>query len=121
MPDSGQDPHLQRSRTMSSGQWASNGVVALLPVFTCFLGGGTQKWAEGLVVAILGLYLLARPPRVSLGLAINCVLLAFVALAAMAFLPADWFSFPAWPATTNRGSQRQVLRPTSACRPQENR
>jgi len=70
--------------------------VALLPVVACFLAGGTQKWAEGIVVALLGLFLVARPPRFSLGAATNCVLAAFVLLAAIAFLPARWFFTPPW-------------------------
>ena len=96
MRDSGEESHPERRRTISTSQWASNGVIALLPVLACFLGGSTQKWAEGIVVAVLGFYLLARPPRVSLGLALNCVLFAFVALVAIALLPVDWFSFPTW-------------------------
>src|SRR5258708_3082854 len=71
-------------------------VVALLPVFACFLGGATQKWAEGIVVAILGLYLLFRPPRLSLGLLTNCMLLGLVILSALAFLPHTWFFVPPW-------------------------
>ncbi len=96
MPDSAEHPNLQRSRTISTSQWASSGIIALLPVFACFLGGSTQKWAEGIIVAILGLYMLVRPPRVSLGLIFNCVLVVFVALTAVAFWPADWFFLPAW-------------------------
>jgi tetratricopeptide (TPR) repeat protein len=71
-------------------------LAAMLPVLACFLGGGTQKWGEGIVVALLGLILLLRPPRFSLGLAANCVFLLFVACAAVAFLPAGWFSNPSW-------------------------
>ena len=96
MRDSAQHSHLDRRQPVSAGQWASNGVIALLPVLACFLGGGSQKWAEGIVVAVLGCYLLVRPPQASLGLATNCVLLAFIALATIAFLPADWFFLPAW-------------------------
>ena len=73
--------------------------LALLPVLACFLGGATQKWGEGIVVALLGIYLLARPPRFSLGLASNLVLLALVLLAGTAFLPANWFYQPNWRAT----------------------
>ena len=72
--------------------------VALLPVFACFLGGATQKWAEGVVVALLGLFLLARPPRFSLGWTTNLVLMALVILAAVAFLPSNWFFQPPWRA-----------------------
>ncbi|MDQ3314752.1 MAG: hypothetical protein M3505_09035, partial [Verrucomicrobiota bacterium] len=68
----------------------------LLPLVACFLGGATQKWAEGFVVAALGLLLLARPPRLSLGPALNGILIALLACAGMAFLPARWFFQPAW-------------------------
>ena len=70
--------------------------VPLLPVLACFLGGATQKWAEGIVVALLGVVLLLRPPQLSLGLALNGILLALLACAATAFLPARWFFQPAW-------------------------
>jgi O-antigen ligase len=70
--------------------------VPLLPLLACFLGGATQKWAEGIVVALLGLLLLMRPPRASLGLTTNAVLLLFLACAATSFLPARWFFQPAW-------------------------
>ena len=73
--------------------------LALLPVLACFLGGGTQKWSEGIVVALLGIYLIARPPRFSLGPAINLALLALLICAAIAFLPASWFFQPQWRAT----------------------
>src|SRR5437588_2588913 len=73
--------------------------LALLPVLACFLAGGTQKWGEGIVVALLGIYLLARPPRFSLGWPINLVLLALLLLSAMAFLPANWFFQPQWRAS----------------------
>jgi len=71
----------------------------LLPVLACFLGGGTQKWGEGIVVALLGLYLLANPPRFSLGLALNLVLLALLISAVVAFLPASWLFQPSWRAS----------------------
>ena len=74
-------------------------VLALLPVLACFLGGGTLKWGEGIVVTILGIYLLVRPPRFSLGLGINLILVLLLAWSALAFLPASWFYQPAWRAT----------------------
>jgi O-antigen ligase len=70
--------------------------VALLPVLACFLAGGTEKWAEGFVVALLGFFLLASPPRASLGVTTNMTLLALIGLAGVAFLPANWFFLPAW-------------------------
>jgi hypothetical protein len=71
---------------------------ALLPVLACFLGGATAKWGEGIIVALLGFYLLLRPPRYSLGPAINLIFLTFLLWAAVAFLPAGWFYRPAWRA-----------------------
>ena len=70
--------------------------VPTLPVLACFLGGATEKWSEGIVVALLGLILLVDPPGFSLGRNLNLILLATVACAATAFLPATWFSQPAW-------------------------
>src|SRR4029453_947023 len=80
-------------------RWIANATVALLPVLACFLGGATQKWAEGLVITVLALYLLVRPPRLSLGALTNLVLLSLLILAAVAFLPAPWFFQPEWRAT----------------------
>jgi Flp pilus assembly protein TadD len=81
---------------MPAADWARNGVIALLPVLACFLGGGTEKWAEGIIVAVLGLYLVIRPPRLSLGAATNAIFVALLALALVAFLPAHWFFKPSW-------------------------
>ncbi len=74
----------------------SNAAVALLPVLACFLGGATEKWAEGIVVGFLGFFLVVRPPRLSLGPATNGILAALLLLAAIAFLPDRWFFIPAW-------------------------
>ncbi len=82
-----------------SGRWLNHAFVALLPVLACFLGGATQRWGEGIVFALLGIYLLARPPRFSLGLVINLVLVAFLLWSLIAFLPASWFFQPEWRAT----------------------
>src|SRR3954470_102417 len=68
--------------------------TASLPVLACFLGGATEKWAEGIVVALLGLLLLLTPPRFSLGWAFHGIVLALVAWSATAFLPATWFMQP---------------------------
>jgi O-antigen ligase/Flp pilus assembly protein TadD len=82
----------------SPARWLSHAFVALLPVLACFLGGSTQKWGEGIVFALLGIYLIADPPRFSLGLAINLVLLAFLIWSLIAFLPGSWFFQPNWRA-----------------------
>jgi hypothetical protein len=70
--------------------------TASLPVLACFLGGASAKWAEGLIVMLLGLLLMLNPPRYSLGPALHAVLLGLVACAGIAFLPASWFSQPEW-------------------------
>jgi len=72
--------------------------LALLPVLACFLGGATLKWEEGVITGLLGIYLLVRPPRVSLGTGVNVALLALFLCAASAFLPASWFHQPNWRA-----------------------
>src|ERR1700730_9688991 len=82
-----------------SGRWLNHVFVALLPVLACFLGGATQKWGEGIVFFLLGVYRVTRPPRYSLVLRINLVLVAFLLWALIAFLPASWFFQPNWRAT----------------------
>jgi Flp pilus assembly protein TadD len=67
-------------------------------VLACFLGGATQKWEEGVVITLLAVYLLVRPPRFSLGALTNLVILALLILAALSFLPAGWFFQPEWRA-----------------------
>src|SRR5437764_7768337 len=62
----------------------------------CFLGGATQKWAEGIIVLALGIYLMFRPPQLSLGWTVNVLLVALVGCAALAFLPAHLFFIPGW-------------------------
>jgi O-Antigen ligase len=95
---------MQRSRSnenqnaAATTRWIANAAVASLPVLAYFLGGATQKWEEGVVITLLALYLLARPPRFSLGALTNLVLLTLFILAAVAFLPASWFFQPEWRA-----------------------
>ena len=84
------------SFTAAPARWWKNIAIPTLPVLACFLGGSTEKWSEGIVVALLGFILLADPPRFSLGWNLNLILLATVACAATAFLPASWFLQPAW-------------------------
>ena len=93
--------HGSQSRENQSAamtDWIANATVALLPVLTCFLAGATQKWEEGVVITVLGFYLLVRPPRFSLGAITNLVLFSLFILAAVALLPAHWFFQPEWRA-----------------------
>ena len=92
------DLNRVRSKIVATTRWIANATVALLPVLACFLGGATQKWEEGLVITILAVYLLMRPPRFSLGVVTNLVLLTLFILAAVAFFPARWFFQPEWRA-----------------------
>ncbi len=48
------------------------------------------------MLVVLGVILLAAPPRFSLGPVANVIFLALLATAALAFLPAAWFYLPAW-------------------------
>src|SRR5881392_4027332 len=93
-----QGPQSRDKQDVAATRWIANATIALLPVLACFLGGATQKWEEGLVITLLALYLLVRPPRFSLGALTNLVLLTLFILAAVAFLPASWFFQPEWRA-----------------------
>ena len=88
-----------RKRTSFSARTGSgwrNFALPMLPVLACFLGGATQKWSEGIIVALLGVILMVDPPRHSLGPALNTIFLALAACALTGFLPAGWFSQPDW-------------------------
>jgi O-antigen ligase len=93
-----QQSQLRENKKAATTRWIADATVALLPVLACFLGGATQKWEEGLVITLLALCLLVRPPRFSLGTLTNLVLLALFILAAVAFFPASWFFQPEWRA-----------------------
>src|SRR5438309_11437342 len=77
-------------------QWARSFFLALLPVLAVFLGGATSKWAEGIIVAFFGAFLVFQPPRRSLGWKINATFLAFALCALVSFLPQTWFFTPDW-------------------------
>jgi len=98
MRNSMQRSQSRENQNAATTRWIANTTVALLPVLACFLGGATQKWEEGLVITVLALYLLMRPPRFSLGTLTNIVLLSLFILTAVAFLPARWFFQPEWRA-----------------------
>src|SRR5437016_5693244 len=99
MHDPTPESSVHRRDETPSTRWLAHVFIALLPVLACFLGGATAKWAEGIVVALLGVFLIARPPRFSLGPAINLTLLALLMCVALAFLPANWFFQSQWRAT----------------------
>jgi O-antigen ligase len=88
-------PTRSRSSAAAAVSWTAVG-LPLLVVLASLLGGATQRWSEGIVIGCFALFLLARPPRFSLGPILNTVALLFVVLAAVAFLPARWFLAPDW-------------------------
>ncbi len=89
-------PHARP--TSAGGSAAGLAAISLpfLVVGAAFLGGTTQRWSIALVLGCFSALLLLRPPRFSLGPALNTVALLFGALAAAAFLPARWFVLPPW-------------------------
>ena len=72
--------------------------LAFLPLACVFLGGGTARWSQGVVLMALGGVLVAFPPRTGLGRGVNGVLAGLCALALAAFLPVGWFGRPGWRA-----------------------
>src|SRR6266481_2121005 len=98
MPNSMERSRSRENQFATTTRWIANTTVALLPVLASFLGGATQKWEEGLVITLLALCLVVRPPPFSLGTLTNLVFLTLFILAAVAFLPARWFFQPEWRA-----------------------
>src|SRR6266576_513106 len=98
MPNSMERSRSRENQNAANTRWIANATVALLPVLACVLGGATQKWEEGLVITLLALCLLVRPPRCSLGALTNLVLRTLFSLGAVAFLPARWLFHPDWRA-----------------------
>ena len=98
MVNPGQQASSRERPNTTVGRLLTNVAFAFLPVLACFLGGATEKWAEGIIVALLGSYLLAWPPRFSLGPLINGAFLGLLVLVAVVFLPAHYFFPSAWRA-----------------------
>ena len=73
-------------------------VVALLPLVTVLLGGGTERWSQAYILIAVGMFLAVAPPRVSAGRTLNLMLVGLLLLAGTAFLPAHWFQVPPWRA-----------------------
>src|SRR6476661_1605898 len=99
MSNSMQGSQSRQNQDRAATRWIANATSALLPVLACFLAGATEKWEEGVVIAILGFCLLVRPPRLSLGTITNLVLLSLFVLATVALLPAHWFFQSEWRAS----------------------
>src|SRR4051794_2447817 len=74
-------------------------VLPILAILPAFLGGGTERWSQGLILVLMGLLIGIFPPRHSLGRPFNVIVVALLVLALTAYLPANWFTIPAWRAT----------------------
>ncbi|MBS0659651.1 MAG: hypothetical protein JSR82_15525 [Verrucomicrobia bacterium] len=70
--------------------------AAALPIVAVLLGGATQPWTQGIVLAGLGLLVLLAPPRSQLGGALTGTFLILALLPGLAFLPARWFGEIGW-------------------------
>lgn len=66
-------------------------LLALLPLVACFFGAGRETWSQGLAVVLMGIALMATPPRLRLPKVgvITLLVIALIPLAAL--LPVDWF------------------------------
>src|SRR5438045_7185018 len=91
-----EDPASHAAHHPVPAQWARSVFLALLPVLAVFLGGATSKWAEGIIVAFFGAFLIFQPPRRSLGWKINATFLAFAFCALVSYLPQSWLFPPYW-------------------------
>ena len=91
------ESHHQPSVRRSSQQatWVAI-CLALLVALGAFLGGSTHRWCQAIVIGLFAILLFVRPPNRSLGPFLNTLACLFLLLGATAFLPANWFSLPAW-------------------------
>jgi O-antigen ligase len=87
------------------------GSIITLTVLAPALGGSTELWAQALISFGTGILFFLAPPRRSLGFLPNCLFIAIGAAALIGFLPAHWFSPPAWrTALLNFGIQLPATR-----------
>src|SRR5438045_9043551 len=75
-------------------QWARSVFLDLIPVLAVFLGGATSKWAEGIILAFFGAFLIFQPPRRSLVWKINASFLAFSLCTLVRYLALSWLFTP---------------------------
>jgi O-antigen ligase/tetratricopeptide (TPR) repeat protein len=73
------------------------------PVWCCsiallapFLGGSTERWAQGVVLLLIGGLVVFHPPRSCGFRGFFLSVVALPVLGAFSFLPAAWFGIPAW-------------------------
>ena len=72
--------------------------LALLAILAPALGGSTEAWARGTLIAATGLLLLALPPRRSPGAGWLALVAALLGLALATFLPETWVPLLSWRA-----------------------
>lgn len=83
----------RKSSTVPQARWIA---LTIITVLAPTLGGSTSRWAEGIILGLVGLVLIISPPRHSLGTKINVLCGALLLVAFTAFLPARWFGVPGW-------------------------
>jgi O-antigen ligase/Flp pilus assembly protein TadD len=73
------------------------------PVWCCsiallapFLGGSTERWAQGIVLMLIGGLVVFHPPRSCGARGFFLSTVALLCTGALSFLPAAWFGIPGW-------------------------
>jgi hypothetical protein len=70
--------------------------VVALTLLAPTLGGSVELWAQAVVMAGTGLFLLCAPPQKSLGLLPNLAFAGLLLIAFTGFVPAHWFPAELW-------------------------
>lgn len=93
-------PEEPARRVRKSNDAPNRAAIAAVavPLIAVLLGGATGKWAEGIVLMLIALFVLAKPPRASFGPAVDAVVVVLLISASVAFLPERWFFEPGWRA-----------------------
>lgn len=73
--------------------------LAAIAVTAPALGGCVTPLTQGVILCLIGLLWLAKPPAHSLAPLLNVLVLGVLVAALCAFLPAHWFSIPSWRTT----------------------
>src|SRR6476661_8848067 len=101
-PSESPSPESSVRRPSQQATWVAIS-LALLVALGAFLGGSTHRWSQAIVIGLFAILLFVRPPHRSLGPFLNTLACLFLLLGATAFLPANWFSLPAWRVALTNG------------------
>ncbi len=89
---------MQDARTASFPVVRAPAFVPLLVLAAVLAGGATERFAQALVIAVIGMLLLLSPPPVLPGRGWCVAALGLLMLGAAGFFPADKFGVPSWRA-----------------------